>query len=209
MEQTKEPGSGEERLQKQLRFILEIDQEKNILRQTHLSHHGRREDDAEHAWHMAVMTYLLAEYSNAPINREHTMMMCLVHDLVEIDAGDTYAYDEEGKKTQHAREERAAERIFGLLPEDQKKDLRGLFEEFEEDATPEAHFAHAMDNLQPLLLNDSNGGSDWKEHGVTRSQVDGRQSRTALGSEKLYEVTRSILDKNEAAGCFVKEKKDS
>lgn len=190
----------EDRLAKQMKFILEIDKEKNIMRQTHLSGHGRNENDSEHAWHMAIMTYLLREYSNEKIDLAHTMMMCLIHDIVEIDAGDTYAYDEEGKKTQREREEKAADRIFGMLPEDQRDELRALFEEFEEDATPEAHFAHAMDNFQPLLLNDSNDGADWERHGVNRSQVNGRQTKTRIGSEVLYEKTMEILDKNEEAG---------
>lgn len=189
-----------ERLEAQINFILEIDKEKNILRQTHLTDHGRREDDAEHAWHMAVMTYLLAEYSNEKIDVLHTMIMCLVHDLVEIDAGDTYAYDEEGKKTQHEREEKAADRIFSLLPEDQAKEIRGLFEEFEADKTPEAHFAHAMDNFQPLLLNNSNDGADWVEHGVSRETVEGRQGRTKKGSGVLYEKTEEILDAQKERG---------
>ena len=141
----------DERLKKQLDFILEIDKEKNILRQTHLSGHGRRENDAEHAWHMAIMAYLLQEYSNEPVDIARVMLMCLIHDVVEIDAGDTYAYDEEGLKTQKAREEAAKERIYSLLPEDQKELLTGLFDEFESCETPEARFAKAMDNLQPLL----------------------------------------------------------
>lgn len=190
----------ENRLAKQMKFILEIDKEKNIMRQTHLTGHGRNENDSEHAWHMAIMTYLLKEYANEKIDIAHTMMMCLIHDIVEIDAGDTYAYDEEGKKTQREREEKAADRIFGMLPEDQRDELRALFEEFEEDATPEAHFAHAMDNFQPLLLNDSNEGADWERHGVNRSQVNGRQKKTRIGSEVLYEKTMEILDKNEEAG---------
>ena len=197
-----------ERLNEQLSFITEIDKEKTILRQTHLSNHGRREDDAEHAWHMAVMVWLLSEYANEPFDRARCMMMCLVHDIVEIDAGDTYAYDEEGKKTQRSREERAAERIFGILPGDQGKELRDLFEEFEKDATPEAHFAHAMDNFQPLLLNHANKGSDWKEHAVTREQVNGRQYRTREGSQVLYEKTRQILDLHEKEGCFRKKAED-
>ena len=128
----------DERLKKQLDFILEIDKEKNILRQTHLSDHGRRENDAEHAWHMAIMAYLLKEYSNEPIDVAKVMIMCLIHDVVEIDAGDTYAYDAEGLKTQKAREEAAKERIYSLLPDDQKQDLQALFDEFEERKTPEA-----------------------------------------------------------------------
>ena len=148
----------EERLKQQLDFILEIDKEKNILRQTHLSGHGRRENDAEHAWHMAIMAYLLKDYANEPVDIAKVMIMCLIHDIVEIDAGDTYAYDTEGLKTQKAREDAAKERIFSLLPEDQKKELTALFDEFENYQTPESKFAHSLDNLQPLLLNNSNGG---------------------------------------------------
>ena len=190
----------DERLKKQLDFILEIDKEKNILRQPHLSDHGRRENDAEHAWHMAIMAYLLKEYSNEPIDVAKVMIMCLIHDVVEIDAGDTYAYDAEGLKTQKAREEAAKERIYSLLPDDQKQDLQALFDEFEERKTPEAKFARALDNLQPLLLNNSNDGGDWREHQVTEAQVYGRQRRTAEGSEKLYEVTDQLIRENIAKG---------
>ncbi len=190
----------DERLKKQLDFILEIDKEKNILRQTHLSDHGRRENDAEHAWHMAIMAYLLKEYSNEPIDVAKVMIMCLIHDVVEIDAGDTYAYDAEGLKTQKAREEAAKERIYSLLPDDQKQDLQALFDEFEERKTSEAKFARALDNLQPLLLNNSNDGGDWREHQVTEAQVYGRQRRTAEGSEKLYEVTDQLIRENIAKG---------
>ena len=186
----------DERLKKQLDFILEIDKEKNILRQTHLSGHGRRENDSEHAWHMAIMAYLLRDYANTSVDITKVMLMCLIHDIVEIDAGDTYAYDAEGLKTQKAREDAAKERIFSLLPEDQKKELVALFDEFEDFTTPESKFAHAMDNLQPLLLNNSNGGGDWREHGVSAEQVYGRQKKTALGSEKLYEVTDQIIQEH-------------
>lgn len=190
----------DERLKKQLDFALEIDKEKNILRQTHLSGHGRNENDAEHAWHMAIMAYLLREYSNEPVDITRVMLMCLIHDVVEIDAGDTYAYDEEGKKTQKAREEAAKERIYSMLPEDQKEELAAIFDEFEESKTPESKFAHAMDNLQPLMLNNSNDGGDWREHGVSAKQVYGRQSRTKEGSEKLYEVTDQIIKKHREKG---------
>ena len=190
----------DERLKKQLDFALEIDKEKNILRQTHLSGHGRNENDAEHAWHMAIMAYLLREYSNEPVDITRVMLMCLIHDVVEIDAGDTYAYDEEGKKTQKAREEAAKERIYSLLPEDQKEELAAIFDEFEESKTPESKFAHAMDNLQPLMLNNGNDGGDWREHGVSAKQVYGRQSRTKEGSEKLYEVTDQIIKKHREKG---------
>lgn len=190
----------DERLKQQLEFVLEIDKEKNIFRQTHLSGHGRNENDAEHAWHMAIMAYLLREYSNEPVDITRVMLMCLIHDVVEIDAGDTYAYDEEGKKTQKAREEAAKERIYSLLPEDQKEELAAIFDEFEESKTPESKFAHAMDNLQPLMLNNSNDGGDWREHGVSAKQVYGRQSRTKEGSEKLYEVTDQIIKKHREKG---------
>ncbi len=186
----------DERLKQQLDFALEIDKEKNIFRQTHLSGHGRNENDAEHAWHMAIMAYVLREYANEPVDIARVMLMCLIHDIVEIDAGDTYAYDAEGLKTQKAREDAAKERIFSLLPEEQKLELMQLFDEFEEFSTPESKFAHAMDNLQPLLLNNSNGGSDWKEHNVSAEQVYGRQQKTRLGSEKLYEVTDAILQEH-------------
>ena len=196
--------SDNERLQQQLEFILEIDKEKNILRQTHLSGHGRRENDAEHAWHMAIMAYLLKEYSNEEVDIAKVMLMCLIHDIVEIDAGDTYAYDTEGLKTQKVREDAAKERIFSLLPEEQKKELMGLFDEFEEFQTAESKFAHAMDNLQPLLLNNSNGGGDWREHKVSAKQVYGRQEKTRLGSERLYEVTDQILRDHIAKGNLIK-----
>lgn len=190
----------DERLKKQLEFILEIDKEKNIFRQTHLSGHGRNENDAEHAWHMAIMAYLLQEYSNEKIDVARVMLMCLIHDVVEIDAGDTYAYDAEGLKTQKAREDAAKERLYSMLPEDQKEALIAIFDEFEERKTPEARFARALDNLQPLLLNNSNDGGDWKNHEVTAKQVYGRQSRTREGSEKLFEVTDQILKENIAKG---------
>ena len=183
----------DERIKKQLDFCLEIDKEKNVFRQTHLSGHGRAENDAEHAWHMAVMAYLLKEYSNEQIDIGKTILICLIHDIVEIDAGDTYAYDEEGKKTQKEREEKAKERIFSLLPEDQADELKSYFEEFEAQSSPEARFARAMDNLQPLMLNTSNDGGDWKARGVTAEQVYKRQSKTLPGSKRLYEVTDEIL----------------
>ena len=189
-----------ERLGRQLAFALELDKEKNVLRQTHLTGHGRRENDAEHAWHMALMAYLLREYANEPVDIARVMLMCLLHDVVEIDAGDTYAYDEAAKESQAAREAAAAERIFGLLPEDQAGEFRALFAEFDAGESADARLARAMDNLQPLLLNDSNDGGDWKEHTVTAAQVYGRQRRTSLGSAELFRVTDEILQRHIAAG---------
>ena len=189
-----------ERFQKQIDFILEADKEKNIFRQTHLSGHVRRENDAEHAWHMAIMIYLLKEYANEKIDIAKAMMMALIHDIVEIDAGDTYAYDTVGLETQKDREEKAAERIFGMLPEDQKTELKSLFEEFEAYETPEAKFARAMDNFQPLLLNDSNDGGDWKEHGVCRSQIMGQHKKTRLGSAEIGQYSEELIMENVKKG---------
>lgn len=186
----------EERLKKQMAFALEIDKVKNIFRQTHLSSHGRNENDAEHSWHMAVMAYLLKEYANEEVDIAKVMIMCLIHDIVEIDAGDTYAYDTEGLKTQKAREDAAKERIFSILPEEQKAELTALFDEFEAYETAESKFVHAIDNLQPLMLNDSNNGSDWREHDVTAEQVYKRQGKTKLGSDRLFEVTDRIIQDN-------------
>ena len=189
-----------ERLEKQMQFIIEVDKVKNIFRQTYLADGNRKENDAEHSWHLALMAVLLKEYSNEEVSLEKVIPMVLIHDLVEIDAGDTYAYDAEGLKTQKAREDAAKERIFSLLPEDQKQELLQIFDEFEAFQTPEAKFARAMDNLQPLLLNNSNDGGDWKEHEVTAENVYGRQRKTKLGSEKLFEVTDRILKANIAKG---------
>ena len=196
----------DERLQKQLDFSLEIDKEKNIFRQTHLSGQGRAENDAEHAWHMAIMAYLLKEYANEPVDIGRVMILCLLHDIVEIDAGDTYAYDTEGLKSQKEREEAAKERIFGLLPEDQKEELIALFDEFEANETPEARFAHSMDNVQPLVLNNSNDGGDWVRHGVGAKQVLGRQRKTAEGSEYLYrQFNEPTVLKHVALGHIVND----
>ena len=145
---------------------------------------------------MAIMAYLLREYANEEVDITKVMLMCLIHDIVEIEAGDTYAYDAENLKTQKAREDAAKEKLYSMLPEDQKREFTALFDEFEEYKTPEAKYAHAMDNLQPLILNDSNNGGDWKDHGVTAEQVYGRQRKTRLGSEKLFEVTDQIIQKH-------------
>ena len=175
-----------ERLDKQFAFFREIDKEKKIGRQTYLTGAERKENDAEHAWHMAIMTLLLSEYANEKIDVLKTVSMLLIHDLVEIDAGDTYAYDEAGKATQREREVKAADRIFSILPEEPGKALRALWEEFEARETPEAKFARTMDNIQPLMLNAATDGKAWEEHGVHLSQVLGRNERTAEGSEVLW-----------------------
>ena len=181
-------------MDKQFEFLLESDKEKFIQRKTLKSDGETFENDAEHAWHMAIMCLLLEEYANEDIDLLKTISMILIHDVVEIDAGDTYAYDEEGLKTQREREEKAVDRIFALLPADQRDELRALFEEFEAYETPEAKYAHAMDNLQPLLLNASNEGDDWKTHGVSFNTVWGRQQKTACGSEALAAFSRAVME---------------
>ncbi len=194
-----------ERLKKQKKFMLEIDQEKNIFRQTHLSKNGRAENDAEHAWHMAVMSFLLAEHANREVDQLKVIKMLLIHDLVEIDAGDTYAYDEAGVATQHEREMKAAKRIFGILPEDQEEELMALWQEFEDYKTPEAMFAHTLDNFQPMSLNDSNDGQDWRRHGVKKSQILKRNAKTMEGSKEIWACMEEIIDRNIESGAIIDE----
>ena len=194
-----------ERFKKQLDFILEIDKEKEIYRQTHLKGYKRQENDAEHAWHMAIMIYLLKEYANEEFDVAKSMMMALIHDIVEIDAGDTYAYDTANLATQNEREEKAAERIFGLLPEEQKQELKGLFEEFEACESSEAKFARVMDNFQPILLNDSNNGEDWKVHKIKKSQVENRQKSSQFGSKDIWEYTSELIERNVKKGNLIDE----
>ena len=189
-----------ERLSKQIEFALLMDKQKNIFRQNRLADNSRRENDSEHAWHMAVMAYLFREYANEDIDISKVILMCLIHDVVEIEAGDTYAYDEDAKKSQREREEIAKKHIFGMLPSDQGRELETLFDEFEAQETAEAKFAKAMDNLQPVLLHEANGGGDWKEHGVTKEQIMRRQEKTRHGSEELFKFIKDIIDKHIAEG---------
>lgn len=185
-----------ERLKKQLNFIMEIDKVKNIFRQTYLADGKRKENDAEHSWHLALMAVLLKEYSNVEVDLSKVIPMVLVHDLVEIDAGDTYAYDEKGATTKEYREKQAAERIYGLLPEDQGQWLKALWEEFEAYETPEAKFAHVLDNCQPMLLNDASNGLSWTEHQVRKSQIYKRNEHTAEGSRKIWNYMQSLIQKH-------------
>ena len=183
------------RLQQQLDFILEIDKVKNIFRQTYLTDGVRKENDAEHSWHIAIMAVLLHEYvPDADLKK--VMTMVLIHDLVEIDAGDTYAYDEEGKKTKRAREVACAKRLFGMLPEDQGIAFRALWEEFEEYKTVDAKYAHLLDNLQPLLLNDSIGGRSWDEHEVHKHMIYKRNEHIEETSKEIWECMKDIIQKN-------------
>lgn len=190
----------EERLKKQMEFILEADKIKRIGRQTYLSDGVRKENDAEHSWHLALMAILLQEHSNQELDVLKVITMVLIHDMVEIDAGDTYAYDEAAHATKREREVAAADRIFGILPADQKEYLRQLWEEFEEYETVEAKFAHMLDNFQPLMLNDATDGRSWVEHGVKKSQVLKRNARTAEGSEVIMNEVHKIVDKHVVKG---------
>ena len=195
-----------ERLEKQLEFIREIDKEKLIKRQNYLTDCETHENDAEHAWHMAIMVLLLKEYSNTDIDVLRTISMLLIHDLVEVYAGDTYAYDEEGKKTQAEREAKAADKLYSLLPEDQEDYLKSLWLEFEEQKTPEAKFARTMDCFQPLILNDATNGRAWKEHDVRKSWVMKRNQNTHLGSETIWEYAReNLIEKNVKNGNIIND----
>ncbi|MGN8886511.1 HD domain-containing protein [uncultured Blautia sp.] len=185
-----------DRLQKQMDFIVEIDKVKKIMRQTYLADASRKENDAEHSWHLALMAVLLKEYSNEDVDLSKVIPMVLIHDLVEIDAGDTYAYSGEDPEETEARERKAALRIFGMLPEDQGQWLRSLWEEFEAYETPEAKFARTLDNCQPLLLNDASDGKSWKEHGVHKSQIYKRNQHTGEGSREIWEYMQKLIDRH-------------
>ena len=190
----------EERLKKQMDFLLEVDKLKFINRQTYLSDGKRKENDAEHSWHLALAAVLLKEHMAEDVDLGRVMTMVLIHDLVEIDAGDTYAYDMEGAATKREREVKAAKRIFGILPEDQGIYFRELWDEFEEYETADAKYAHLLDNFQPLLLNDASEGKSWEEHGVHKSQVCRRNARIPETSEIVWEKMLEIMDKHIAAG---------
>lgn len=177
------------RLERQLEFCLEADKEKRIMRHTLLSNGEEYENDAEHAWHAALMCVLLSEYSSEKIDVLKTVTMILIHDIIEIDSGDTYAYDEDAKKTQNERELKAADRLFNLLPEDQAKKFRALWDEFEAGETAEAKFARTMDNFQPTMLNNSTHGKEWKKNNVKLSSIVERNKITAQGSPALWDYS--------------------
>ena len=179
-----------DRLERIVEFCRTIDREKFIQRKTYLTDGKRLENDAEHAWHLAVMALLLGEYSNAEIDLLRVVSMVLIHDLVEIYAGDTFAYDEAGMKTQKARESAAAARLFPILPDDLASRFRGLWDEFESEETAEAKFAHTLDNFQPMMLQAATDGRAWREGGRRLSEVLRRNTSTAEGSEVLWNYAK-------------------
>ncbi len=192
------------RLARQIAFLLEIDKLKSILRQTYLVNEPRHENSAEHSWHLAMAALILAEHANEPVDSLRVLKMLLVHDIVEIDAGDTYVYAVQTEKA--ALEEAAAERVFGLLPEDQRSEVRGLWEEFEARETPDAKFAAGLDRIMPILHNYHTEGRSWRAHGITRSQVLARNGHTAAGSEVLWEYILTLIDDATAKGYLIDDR---
>ncbi len=194
------PG-GSERLRRQVEFMLEVDRLKNVLRQTILTDRSRQENSVEHSWHIAVAAMVMAEHAGkTDLDLSRALRMMLIHDLVEIDAGDTYCYDARGRLDQAEREIAAAERIFGMLPEDQAADLRRLWEEFEARKTPEARFAHALDRFQAFMHNYVTEGEVWRRHGIRRGQVEARMQPVADGAPVLWVYVRTLIDDAVAKG---------
>jgi len=183
-----------QRLEKQMNFIKEMDKLKSIRRRSLLINEDRAENDAEHSWHLALAAIILSEYSSEKIDLLKVMKMVIIHDIVEIDAGDTYCYDKEGLKTQEKREMEAAQKLFGMLPKDQKTELFTLWHEFEDKQTPEAKFAASLDRLQPILLNYSKGGIAWKKRKIKRQQVEERQNVTQEGSQDIYNYIMEVIE---------------
>lgn len=190
------------RLAQQLQFILEVDRLKRVVRQTLLTDGSRRENSAEHSWHLALMAMVLAEHADQRVDVARVIRLVLVHDLVEIDAGDTFAYDARGVLDQHEREQVAADRLFGLLPADQAVEFRALWDEFEARESAEARLAAALDRLQPLLHNMQTQGGTWREHGITRDRVEWRASPIGEASQKLGAYVRALLDRAATDGIL-------
>jgi putative hydrolases of HD superfamily len=199
-----EPPGREDRLKQQLGFILEIDKLKQVLRRTPLLDQSRRENSAEHSWHLAMMAVILAEYADHPVDLARVILMLLLHDVVEIDAGDTFLYDDSAKRDQAEREQRAADRIFGLLPNEQGAALRAAWDEFEAQETNDARFARALDRLQPLLHNYHTQGGTWSSPGVTFDRVVSRKQVIAAGSSELWAHAEALL-KDAAARGFLRK----
>ena len=199
----------DERLKKQIDFISEIDKIKSIFRQTYVSDLSRQENDAEHSWHLALMAMVLSEYANEEVDILHVIELVLIHDMVEIDAGDTYAYDPEANKTKRERELKAADRIFHLLPDDQAEWVRSLWDEYEASETKEAKFALSLDILHPILMNDLGNGLAWVDHDVTEKQARDRIARVLPGSQTLFELCSQIVTDNVEIGNILPMEEDN
>jgi putative hydrolase of HD superfamily len=197
-----------DRLDQQLRFIIEIDKLKGVLRRTYLIDSGRRENTAEHSWHLALMAILLAEYSNEPVDVTRVVKMVLVHDIVEIDAGDTYFYDAAAELDKSERERSAADRVFALLPADQAQELRMLWEEFEACNTPDATFAAALDRFIPQLHNYHTQGKSWRENAITADRILERNASIAAGSTRLWQYVRDLIEDAVDQGFLSKQPQD-
>lgn len=194
----------QDRFSKQIAFLLELDKLKNIYRQTLVLHEDRAENDAEHSFHLAMMTCILAEHAKEKIDILHVVKMVLIHDIVEIDAGDTYCYDTVGYQDKAEREQKAADRIFALLPDDQQAEYRALWDEFEARTTPESKFANALDRIQPMLLNYQKGGISWKKHGIHAEQVEARNlGVTRDGSDEIYQLAEQIIASAKQEGMLL------
>lgn len=185
-----------DRLAQQMAFIIEADKLKNIFRQSYITDGSRRENDAEHSWHLALMAITLYEHANDPeLDLLKILRMVTIHDIVEIDAGDTYIHDEVNKLDQELREQQAADRLFGMLPEDQATEFRSIWDEFEAGESPEARFAKAIDRIHPMLLNYLADGKTWKKHGVLASQVRTVNQKIDRGSHALWDYAQEIIQK--------------
>lgn len=195
-----------DRLEQQIAFIVEIDRLKSVVRQNYLADGSRRENTAEHSWHIAVMGLILSEHAAAPVDQARVLELLLVHDLVEIDAGDTFAYDSVGEQTKAAREQAAAERIFGLLPAPQAERLRAAWDEYEASETPEARFALSLDRLMPMLHNALTQGRAWQANGVTADKVRHRAESISRGAPALGALARRLIDSAVDAGILAKAK---
>lgn len=194
-----------ERLKQQMEFILEADRSKEIFRQNYLADGSRKENDAEHSWHLALMAVVLFEYAPEGTDLSRVIPMVLIHDLVEIDAGDTYAYDAKAGLDKEEREKKAAERLYALLPADQGEKLKALWQEFEAYETADAVYAHMLDNLEPLMLNHASGGKSWVEHQVRKSQIYHRNRRTHEASEEIWDYMKDIVEQEIKLGHVIND----
>lgn len=199
-------GRHDSALAARLDFLLEIDKLKNVIRRSRLVDGSRYENTAEHSWHLAMAVVVLAPHAGADVDIARAIELLLVHDLVEIDAGDTYIYDAEAAKDKERLERAAAERIFNLLPADQAAHINELWEEYEARSTPTAQFAYAVDRMQPMLLNAASGGASWVEHGIHHSQASGVNASIADGSTELWQVVQRLLDSCADEGLLVDDR---